>query len=136
MRFKELKLGSQRIIPKKPGIYFLCLNIELIYIGETNNLRTRIENHNSTKNLHKNVDDPSYSTLFNRILYCIIKKQEKRKKLERLLIEAFQPKLNDLNLKWILLSHIRHKRIREGFIKNIFENYNMDLGYYTDGWIQ
>ena len=84
-------------IPNSPGIYiFNDVNNNVLYVGTSGNLRTRIKNH------FKRVDNVNLLEI-SSIRYWIINgiSTSERIKLEKAFIKKFQPKYNQ-NLKDIL----------------------------------
>jgi hypothetical protein len=78
---KDKTNKTNKEIPKKSGIYFLySISKELLYIGETNNLFTRIS-------LHRKKNNPFYVRLF------ILKdcKKAYRMALENFYIDYYKP---------------------------------------------
>jgi excinuclease UvrABC nuclease subunit len=40
---------SEEPLPDSPGIYFLCRNAEIVYVGKTTRIAERVASHRNTK---------------------------------------------------------------------------------------
>lgn len=77
LTYENMKQGRQRRLPRC-GIYFLFSNNELVYVGQSTNIYSRLGNHN------KDFDE----------IAAIEVPQQHLKAIEYGLIAAFDPKLN------------------------------------------
>ena len=77
----------------------MCDN-ELVYIGETKNLKGRTITHKRFFNCDVTVNDKKVDNdLFNSLYYFLVDdKKDKRLELERKFIDLYNPKCNGLNL--------------------------------------
>jgi excinuclease UvrABC nuclease subunit len=88
-------------IPQDSGVYLLFdSNLELIYIGKSDNIRRRILQHTSNKSKrYKDDDDYGYLTkipLGEAIYYSYVKVDDssQRECYEKILISIFKPRYN------------------------------------------
>ena len=82
-------------IPKIACVYFLFNDDELVYIGQTKNLRTRVMYHNSFLNPNIYVGSKKVSNdIFNKVFFKVEDDKSTRVKLEKEYYEAYDPKLN------------------------------------------
>jgi len=72
-----------------PGVYFLLNDDELLYIGQTDNLRRRLYQH-------KRGNWFCYPKLFNKIWFIEKHDAHLRRCLEKKMLGKFQPKFNYL----------------------------------------
>lgn len=85
-------VSDRRALPKDPGVYFLIVGTEVLYIGQTWRLDTRWRSHTHKSHL----DRPNARIAFLSIakqLPCV------RGEVERLFIKRFNPPLNKLGRK-------------------------------------
>ncbi len=82
--FESINISDQ--IPKIPCVYLLMNDIELIYVGNTCNLRFRLSQHKRKIR--------EYEEIFDSVLFIPIEDTKKRSKLERMFISEFDPKWN------------------------------------------
>ena len=93
MEFEICRLEDK--LPEVPGIYFLMNDVELCYVGQTVNLKRRIQRHNNSLNEGIYLGDKLLTpNSFNLIYYIEILDKGKRNELEYELIEEFMPKWN------------------------------------------
>jgi hypothetical protein len=76
----EVDLETTSTIPTGGGVYFLCSPDRILYIGISENIRRRINNHRRTKR-------------FSR-LFCISEPGSIRRRIESTLISHYLPTLN------------------------------------------
>jgi len=82
-------------IPKVPCVYILFNEDELVYVGNTKNLRTRLMYHNSYLNPNLYLGNKKITeNLFNKAYYRIESNPIKRKEFEKKYYTAFEPKVN------------------------------------------
>lgn len=82
-------------IPKVKAVYFLMNDDELLYIGQTQHLRSRIERHFITKNLRIFVGNVRITEdEFNGLYFIEVEDDLSRKIMELCYIYKYQPKLN------------------------------------------
>ena len=82
-------------IPKVPCVYFLFSDDELVYVGNTINLRRRVGVHDYFLNSNMYLGDKKIGVdTFNKIYYRQESDKDMRKKLEKQYYEDFEPKLN------------------------------------------
>jgi len=72
-------------IPVCPCVYLLFNGDELIYIGQTSNLKTRVQNH-----INKNIS----GKIFDRVFFLVAPEEEDRLLIEKKLIDFYRPKYN------------------------------------------
>lgn len=104
--WSEMKfIDLNTIIRKKIScVYFLMNDDELVYIGQTKNLRHRLNNHKCNLRYNIKVGDKEYGDdFFNSVFYLPVEDdKQKRIELEDYYIANYQPKLNshyDMGLK-------------------------------------
>ena len=91
MYFKQL--GDK--IPKTPCVYFLFNDIELIYIGQTRNLKKRIDNHKHMLNPGVYLgDNKIVQDAFDRVYYLRVDDRTERRVIEKKYQTMYEPKLN------------------------------------------
>jgi hypothetical protein len=91
--FYTTQIGSY--IPPVPCVYFLFRDIELVYVGQTKDLKQRIGHLDPFLNPNVYLGDKKISEdIFNRIYFRIESDKEMRKRLEKKYYDTFQPKLN------------------------------------------
>jgi len=82
-------------ISKISCVYFLLYDNELVYVGQTINLRKRIQTHNRYFNSNLFLGDKKLGEdSFNKILYYLEVDKTRKKTLEKMYYEMFEPKLN------------------------------------------
>jgi len=94
----QCNLNELNNTPKEQGIYFLFNDIELIYIGQTNNLRKRLTSHDIEKNLEQDniCELPKRINNFNHIYYLSTNLDtNQRIQLEKEYIDSYFPKYNE-----------------------------------------
>lgn len=87
--------------PKISGIYFLMNGIELVYIGQSKNIRSRLSGHNSNWNCQLYLGNEKLGEdSFDGLYYFECDYKLERKTYEEMFIEDYAPKLNsdDWNL--------------------------------------
>lgn len=93
---KMVYVAPNKKVPEISCIYFLMNDIELVYIGQTKNLRSRMRSHNV--NFRTNIEVGGKKTtqdLYDSVYYLSIVDDKKiREELEQEFILAFEPKLN------------------------------------------
>jgi len=91
-------LKEQRLSDNIPCIYFLFDDWELIYIGETTNLRSRSYKHYYEKQYYSDIKN-TFVSPFNKIGYLELEtlNKDERYKIEQDYIENYKPKYNDYN---------------------------------------
>ena len=91
--FHCIELGDD--VPKVGCVYFLFCDDELVYIGNTKNIRTRSMYHNIFLNPNIYVGTKKVSKdVFNKIYYRLEDSLIRRRELEKAYYNAFKPKLN------------------------------------------
>lgn len=92
MKFKTLTDK----IPKSSCVYFLFNDIELVYIGQTQNLKQRLQWNNSVINANWFIGNkPMDSFIFDSVYYLpVVNKKEERLRIEREYLEMYNPKCN------------------------------------------
>ena len=104
-------------IPKVQCIYFLMNDIELVYIGQTNNLRNRMYQHNANWNCTSYLgNEPMHDDMFDSAYYLICEYKPERREYEDMFRSDYWPKLNGND--WVsgrerILEEYRLKRIKE-----------------------
>lgn len=97
--------------PKLPGVYFLMNNIELVYVGESKNIRSRLSSHKSNWNNDIFVGGkPMFPDSFDSLYYLECKYTPERKAYEEMFIDDYGPKLNGYD---ILRDYIGPKQVKE-----------------------
>ena len=87
------KLGEN--IPKVSCVYFLFNDIELVYIGQTKNLRTRVMHHNNFLNPNITVGDKKFGIdMFDSFYYLRVEDQKERRRIEKFYYDKYDPKCN------------------------------------------
>jgi hypothetical protein len=87
--------------PAIQGIYFLMNGDELVYIGQSNNIRRRLSSHNNNWNCTITVGGKKlYTDSFDGIYYFECDYKPERKTYEAMYIDDYYPKLNSND--WIL----------------------------------
>lgn len=82
-------------IPSDPAVYILFHNDELVYVGQTKNLKQRIRNHNYILNSNNYIGNKKLDEdTFNCFFYVVIDNLAERRLLEKILYEAYEPKAN------------------------------------------
>jgi len=76
-------------IPDCSCVYFLFNDVELIYIGQTKNLRGRMKTHNVANKKLKDDND-----LFNCVYYLKVNNFDERLSFEKEYILMYEPKYN------------------------------------------
>lgn len=96
-----------------PGVYLLWRNNKVIYVGQSNYLIRRINNHN-----HANFD------LFS---FEIIEDNEKRALKEQELIKRYSPMLNKIDLKQKIstLGTYKHRKHRLECVRQLVRKYGI-----------
>lgn len=81
-------------MPVVPCVYFLMFDNELVYIGQTNNLKRRIYVHDNNMNANTFEGNKRIGNdFFNKVLYRIVGERLTRKYIEKIYSDAFEPKL-------------------------------------------
>jgi len=94
--FEYVSLGS---IPKIAGVYFLMNDCELVYIGQSNNIKRRIGTHHNNWNCTLFLgDEPLEENTFDGIYFFECDYKPERKEYETMFKEDYSPKLN--NFDW------------------------------------
>ena len=97
--------------PIVSGIYFLMNDVELVYIGQSKNIRSRLSEHKSNFNNDMFLGDaPMYPDSFDSLYFIECDYKPERKDYESMFIDDYQPKLNGYD---ILRDYLMPKRIRE-----------------------
>lgn len=81
--------------PSIPGIYFLMNDIELVYIGQSKNIRRRVSEHSGNWNCqlilgNEKLEEDSFDGLY----YFECDYKPERKEYEKMFIEDHAPKFN------------------------------------------
>lgn len=97
--------------PKVSGVYFLMNDIELVYIGQSKNIRNRLGTHNSNWNNDIMLgDEPMFPDSFDSLYYLECDYKPERKAYEDMFKEDYSPKLNNYD---VLRNYLEPKRLRE-----------------------
>lgn len=93
-------------IPDSKCIYFLLYDDELVYVGQTVNLKNRISVHDMNFNSNTYLGDKKIGVdSFNKVVFKEIDDLAIRKKLEKKFYEMFEPKLNFTGMQSIYALH-------------------------------
>jgi excinuclease UvrABC nuclease subunit len=104
--------------PKIAGVYFLMNGIELVYIGQSKNIRDRLSVHNSNWNCqltlgNEKLEEDSFDSLY----YFECDYKPERKEYEKMFIEDHTPKLNfdDWNRYYLeIIAKMERNHVVEG----------------------
>ena len=100
--------SSNTNVPARPGLYAIghdetCLGLEVrrvyVYIGETGNLRRRLDEHALVKEQNPELKKYLRTTKAEAKCWYAIADKSELKKSERALIRKFQPRCNILGKK-------------------------------------
>ena len=87
-------------MPMKPGVYFLMNDVELVYVGQSNCIRRRVQNHGTNWNCGLYLgDQPLEEDTFDSIYYLECEYKPERKVYEDMFKDDYSPKLNNFNWK-------------------------------------
>jgi len=93
-----VKLGSG--MPEVPCVYFLMNGNELVYIGQTTNLKRRVFSHKRNWNCTLFLGDKKLGEdTFDSIYYLIVDYKKERMAYEDLFRYDYWPKLNGYNIE-------------------------------------
>jgi len=96
----ELTDDVRSCVPNVKCVYFMFNDDELVYVGQTINLKNRIGVHSMNFNSNTFVGNKKIGEdSFNKILYKEIEDKITRKKLEKMYYEMFEPKLNFIGMQ-------------------------------------
>ena len=105
-----VKLGSD--IPEVSCIYFLMNDNELVYIGQTVNLKSRMQSHKANLNCTLFLGDKKLEEdTFDSIYYSIVDYKPERKTYEEMFRDDYWPKLNGYNIERDYLVPKREERM-------------------------
>ena len=106
--------------PLKSGVYFLMNDIELVYIGQSKNIRYRLSEHKSHFNNDIFLGDkPLFPDSFDSLYFFECDYKPERKEYESMFIEDYYPKLNGYD---ILRDYLIPKRLKENEEKELKEH--------------
>ncbi len=92
------KFALLKDIPKVAGVYLLMNDFELVYVGQSNNIKSRIGTHHNMFNCTLFVDGkPLEVDTFNSIYYLEVDYKPERKEYEYMFRDDYWPKLNAYN---------------------------------------
>lgn len=82
-------------LPKVSGIYFLMNGFELVYVGQSKNIRSRVGSHHNMWNCTLfSGDKPLEEDTFDSIYYLEVDYKPERKEYECMFRDDYWPKLN------------------------------------------
>jgi len=82
-------------LPEVPGIYFLMNDVELVYVGHSQNIKKRVRAHHGQWNCVTFVGGEKVDVdSFDSIYYFECQYKPERKEYEQMFIEDYAPKLN------------------------------------------
>jgi len=82
LRSQKLRIREYEYPKVPPCIYFLCLNGDVVYVGQTTDLARRIVSHSDNQDM-----------LFDRVFYLLMSKKHLLK-IEAKFISALKPRFN------------------------------------------
>jgi hypothetical protein len=108
--------------PEVQGIYFLMNENELVYIGQSNNIRRRMSLHNSNWNCNVTVGGKKLDVdSFDGIYYFECDYKPERKTYEAMYIDDYYPKFNSND--WVM------------YINQVFADLvRKESQNYVEGW--
>lgn len=82
-------------LPQVPGIYFLMNDCELVYVGQSNNIKNRLNVHHNMWNCTLFLgDEPIGEDTFDSVYYLKVDYKPERKAYEYMFRGDYWPKLN------------------------------------------
>lgn len=108
-----INLNEYDKVPKEQGIYFIFSENELLYIGRSNNLFTRIKKHIHPSYIEQAFVNPKE---IKSIMYILEKNSEECKYTEQNLIDDLKPKHNG-ELNWWCNRHRKELPTKEQIAK-------------------
>ena len=112
-------------LPKVSGVYFLMNDCELVYIGQSKNIRSRVGNHHNIFNCTLFAGDkPLEEDTFDSIYYLECDYKPERKSYEYMFRDDYWPKMNAYDWERDFYRPMQAKREEERDRKMLLEKKN------------
>lgn len=118
------EFASLNDLPKVSGVYFLMNGVELVYVGQSKNIRSRVGAHHNMWNCTLFAgDEPLEEDTFDSIYYLEVDYKPERKSYEYMFRDDYWPKLNAYDWEHDFYRPMKVKqneeRAREGLLDKI-----------------